>query len=266
MKDVLYGILAAAALSAGLVWLASKLLRRVVVHDYEAGLLYRKGRFARRLGAGRYLVLPFRSEIVVVDTRRRAATVPGQEVLTADHVGLKVSVALSYQVADAVAAVHRAQSWESAIYQATQLALRAAVGSARMEDLLAQRLEIGRKLQESLAPAAAELGVTLHAAELKDVMFPGDLKRIFAEVVRAQKEGQAALERARGETAALRNLANAAKMLEDNPALFNLRVLQSVSGGAPGSTVVIGVPQGVVPVARGPDPGRRGGGAGPDQG
>ena len=121
-------------------------------------------------------------------------------------------------------------------------------------------------LREDLTPAAAELGVTLHSAEVKDVMFPGDLKRIFAEVVRAQKEGQAALERARGETAALRNLANAAKMLEDNPALFNLRVLQSVSGGAQGSTVVVGVPQGVVPVPRGGEPGRRGGGSAPDQG
>lgn len=266
MKDVFYAILAAAAVAAGLAWTARRLLRRVVVHDYEAGLLYRKGRFARRLGAGRYLVLPFRSEIAVVDLRKRAATVPGQEVLTADNVGLKVSVALSYEVSDPVAAAHRAQSWESTIYQATQLALRAAVGASPVEDLLAQRLEIGRKLREALAPAAADLGVTLHAAEVKDVMFPADLKRIFSEVVRAHKEGQAALERARGETAALRNLANAAKMLEENPKLYDLRVLQAVAGGAAGSTVVVGVPQGVVPVPRGGGAGRRGGKPGAGQG
>jgi regulator of protease activity HflC (stomatin/prohibitin superfamily) len=41
-------------------------------------------------------------------------------------------------------------------------------------------------------------------------MFPADLKRAFAETLKAKQEGQAALERARGETAALRNLANAA--------------------------------------------------------
>jgi regulator of protease activity HflC (stomatin/prohibitin superfamily) len=95
------------------------------------------------------------------------------------------------------------------------------------------------------------IGLRLHAVEVKDVMFPGELKKIFAEVVRAQKEGQAALERARGETAALRSLANAARMVQESPALMSLRVLQSVAGAAAsGGTVVLGVPQGIVPVAQ----------------
>ena len=59
------------------------------------------------------------------------------------------------------------------------------------------------------------------------------------------KEGQAALERARGETAALRNLANAARMLENNPALQNLRWLQTISElGAKGGSVVVHLSEG----------------------
>jgi regulator of protease activity HflC (stomatin/prohibitin superfamily) len=53
---------------------------------------------------------------------------------------------------------------------------------------------------------------------VKDVMFPAELKRAFADTLKAKQEGQAALERARGESAALRNLANAARVLEGNPA------------------------------------------------
>jgi hypothetical protein len=41
-------------------------------------------------------------------------------------------------------------------------------------------------------------------------MLPGDLKAAFGEVPRARAEGRAALERPRGESAALRNLTNAA--------------------------------------------------------
>jgi regulator of protease activity HflC (stomatin/prohibitin superfamily) len=73
---------------------------------------------------------------------------------------------------------------------------------------------------------------------LKDIMFPGELKTIFAQVVKARKDGLAALERARGESAALRNLANAAKLLDDNPKLAQLRLYQLLESGA-GNTVVI---------------------------
>ncbi len=47
------------------------------------------------------------------------------------------------------------------------------------------------------------------------------------------------MERARGESAALRNLANAARLLENNPALLQLRMLQAL-GGSSGNTVVWG--------------------------
>jgi len=64
-----------------------------------------------------------------------------------------------------------------------------------------------------------------------------------------QEQGLAALEKARGETAALRNLANAARLVEDNPALMQLRLLQSL-GETSGNTVVLGMsaPGGVLPV------------------
>jgi regulator of protease activity HflC (stomatin/prohibitin superfamily) len=88
--------------------------------------------------------------------------------------------------------------------------------------------------------------------EVKDVMFPADLKRAFAEVLKAKQEGQAALERARGESASLRNLANAADVLEGNPALMNLRLIQSLSAAQNGgNTLVLGMPGGFVPLKNG---------------
>ena len=91
------------------------------------------------------------------------------------------------------------------------------------------------------AAQASELGVKLLTAEVKDLMLPGDVKKVFAQVVKAQKEGLGALERARGESAALRNLANAAKMMEDNPNLLQLRALQ-VFAESSGNTLNLGIP------------------------
>jgi regulator of protease activity HflC (stomatin/prohibitin superfamily) len=71
------------------------------------------------------------------------------------------------------------------------------------------------------------------------VIFPAEIKKAQAEVVVARAQGLAALERARGETAALRNLANAAALLKDNPALLQLRLVQQLAATA-GHTVVFG--------------------------
>src|SRR5437016_7661945 len=123
--------------------------------------------------------------------------------------------------------------------------LRARVGHSRhagtVDDLLQKRNDFGKQLLDITSAKAKEMGLRLLEVEIKDVMFPGEIKKIFTQVVKARQEGLAALERARGETAALRNLANAAHLIERNPALLQLRLLQ-VLGQSSGNTVVLGVP------------------------
>jgi regulator of protease activity HflC (stomatin/prohibitin superfamily) len=82
-------------------------------------------------------------------------------------------------------------------------------------------------------------------------MFPGEMKKAFAQVVKAQKDGQAALEKVRGEMAALRTLANAARMMDDNPNLLQLRALQAFADSG-GNRLALGLPNGAVPLAKRP--------------
>ena len=121
-----------------------------------------------------------------------------------------------------------------------------------IEALLSQRLDISAQLLARVQPEGAKIGVNVLAIEVRDVLLPNDLKRAFSDVLKAKQEGQAALERARGESAALRNLANAARVLEGNPALMNLRLMQSISAAHnAGNTLVLGVPGGFVPLKNG---------------
>src|SRR5262249_13461698 len=138
------------------------------------------------------------------------------------------------------------------VYNVTQLALRNVVSSVAAESLLTQRLDIAPQLLARVRPETANTGITVHAVEVKDVMLPAELKRAYGDVLKAKQEGQVALERARGESAALRNLANAARVLEGNPALMNLRVLQSLATAqSAGNTLVLGMPAGFVPLKNG---------------
>ncbi len=66
------------------------------------------------------------------------------------------------------------------------------------------------------------------------MILPLDLRSAYAEQVTARARGQARLEAARAETAALRSLANGAKLLDEHPALARLRLVESLP---PGSTL-----------------------------
>jgi regulator of protease activity HflC (stomatin/prohibitin superfamily) len=214
--------------------------RREVVNQWERALLFRNGVLSRTLDPGAYRLWAGGTSLRRVDVRPWILQVPTQEVPTSDGVTVKVTAAGRARVADPVAYVTASQDPLSALYLAVQVALRELVGAASVEQLLASRGGIGPQLTSSVR-GLEELGLAVERLELKDLVLPADLKRAQASVLIARAEGLAALERARGETAALRNLANAARLCADNPALIQLRLLQQLSTG-PGHTVVIGTP------------------------
>jgi regulator of protease activity HflC (stomatin/prohibitin superfamily) len=218
-------------------------VRVVTVHDFERGLRYRRGRFSGLVDPGTHFSLPPFTEVHVIDGRPAFVTIEGQEVLTSDGVALKVSLAARYVVGDPVAAVMGDQNFRQAIHLELQLGLREVLAVGTAEDVLAARTKIGPTVLEKTASKLARIGIELLSVEVRDVMVPGELKRVFAGVVAARKEGEATLERARSETAALRNLANAGRMVEDNPGLLQLRMLQQL-GSSSGNTVMLTMPDG----------------------
>jgi len=243
-------IMTAAVMGGVIIFGVFNAVRRAfLVPEGYAGLLYRKGRHVKTLSPGRHVRWGRHYTITVHDVRKASMPVVGQEVLTADNVAVKLSLFVTYQVTDPARAAHETQSWQTDIYNAAQLAVRAVVSSIAIEGLLGRRHEIAVQLLALVKPYVEPIGVTVHAVEVKDVMVSADLKRAFADVLKAKQEGQAALERARGESAALRNLANAARLMEGNPALMNLRLMQSlVTAQNAGNTLVLGVPGGFVPL------------------
>ncbi len=246
--QIAIAIIAVVIFAIGLVQLF-KFRRVFLVPEGYAGLLYYKGKFVEVLLAGQHIRWGRKFTLSVADLRKTSLVVAGQEILSADNVGLKASLLVTFQVSDPAKAAHETQNWQGDLYNVAQLALRKVVSGVAVEALLSQRLDVGAQLLALVQPEAAKIGITVHAVEVKDVMLPAELKRAFADVLKAKQEGQAALERARGESASLRNLANAARVLEGNPALMNLRLMQSLTTAQnAGNTLVLGMPGGFVPL------------------
>jgi regulator of protease activity HflC (stomatin/prohibitin superfamily) len=245
------GLLIVVVLAAVLVLVAIRLVRikRVTVYEYQKGLKYTKGRYVATLDPVQYWILSAFSAVVPVDVRSQFVTIQGQDVLSADGVTLKVSLAAEFHVADPNVAINKSANFQTSLYLTLQMAVREIVGNEKIDALMENRAGFGAKLTEMTSGKATDLGLKLISADIKDVMFPGEMKKAFAQVVKAQKDAQAALEKARGETAALRSLANAARMMDDNPNLLQLRALQAFADSG-GNTLVLGLPNGSIPLVK----------------
>jgi regulator of protease activity HflC (stomatin/prohibitin superfamily) len=215
-------------------------LRTTIIFEYQRGLKYVRGSFVRILGPGLHFYPRFFTTITKIDIRPSLVTVPGQELISSDGVNIKVSIAINFEITDPYAAINKVDSYQNALYLETQLAARDIIANAVIDEILEKRNEHSARLTELVTPKVQAFGIKINSINIKDLMFPGELKAVFAQVVKARKEGLAVLERTRGETAALRNLLNAAKILEENPLLVQLRAMQSS-----GNTFVFGMPPNV---------------------
>ena len=212
--------------------------RRFVVAEWERGVVLRHGRVLGVIGPGAHRRWGTGYAVRRVDLRPWIVPVPTQEVPTADGTTVKVTIAAVAKVVDPALFVTAVQDADAGLYLAVQVAAREVLASTTVEQLVTDRRRIGDALTAAVG-GLGQLGVALERVELKDVILPTELKKAQAEVLVARAQGLAALERARGETAALRHLSNAASLLRDNPALLQLRLVQQLAATS-GHTVVIG--------------------------
>jgi regulator of protease activity HflC (stomatin/prohibitin superfamily) len=168
-----------------------------------------------------------------VDLREQLLAVSPQEILTVDGVQVRVSAAVRWTVADPVAWLERASDPLGLVYLGTQVALRDAVAGLTL-DTVAQRgsgLDAAA-LTAAVASVARPVGVAVTEVVVKDVILPAEVRAATLELATARQRGAAQLEMARAETAALRSLANGARLLDDHPALARMRLVQALPLGA----------------------------------
>src|SRR5436190_2000365 len=185
-------------------------MNEIIIKDTHRGLYYEDGVLVKVLGAGRYelpIAKPgqgfafFRrkptSEVVLVDMRARDLTIKGQEILTADKVAIRVSILVQFAVVDAKAAIHAVASYEDRLYSDVQLAARRSLAAMALEEILTNRHRLSEEILRDVKEAAASYGVSIARADVKDLVFPGNLQEIMNRVLAAERTSQAQLVEAR---------------------------------------------------------------------
>jgi len=203
---------------------------QVQVPDRGAALLYVDGKVARLLDAGNYAFWKFGRNIAVelVDLRLQVIEVTGQEILTKDKVSLRLNLAGTWRYTDVLKAHAQLAKPAEQMYRELQFGLRAAVGTRTLDELLENKTVIDEVVFTHVRAKLSSFGLELDGVGVKDIVLPGEMKTILAQVVEAGKAAEANVIRRREETAATRSLLNTAKVMEDNPVALRLKELETL--------------------------------------
>ena len=201
-----------------------------IVEAHEAGLLIVDGKLEERLPPGRHAfwTVGRTVRIAKVDMRPQPIEVTAQEILTKDRVGIRVTLTAFYRIVDPERSIMAAGDVAGTLYRHVQFAIREAVASRTLDDILAARDTVDKEVRAFVAQRAAELGAEIGEIGVKDVILPGDVRELLNKVVEAERVAKANLIRRQEETAATRSLLNTSRLMEDNPLLLRLKELEAL--------------------------------------
>jgi len=236
-----------------------------VLNEYERGVIFRLGKLLPQ-PKGPGLVFVFRplDTIVKVSLRTAVHDVPPQDIITRDNVSVKVNAVVYYRVIDPKRAIVEVENFNYATSQLAQTTLRSVCGQAELDELLAEREQLNRRLQEIIDQQTDPWGVKVRAVELKAIDLPEEMRRAMARQAEAEREKRSKLIHAEGEFQAAQQLQEASRILSQEPAALQLRYLQTLTEIATekNSTIVFPLPMDLIkPLLGSVDRGPRGSGA-----
>src|SRR5271154_5234334 len=216
-----------------------------VIKEWENGVILRLGRMQElSKGSGLRIVVWPIDTLYRISLQIETLDVPPQDVITRDNVSAKVNAVCYFRVVDANLALSQVQNYLYATSQLAQTTLRSLVGQFELDSILSEREKVNAKLQQILDQDTESWGIKVTKVEVKQVDIPENMQRAIAKQAEAERERRAKVIAAEGEFQASQKLADAAEVLERQPAAIQLRYLQTLTeiGVEKNTTIVFPLP------------------------
>jgi len=223
-----------------------------IVNQWETGVRFRLGKLKDTLQPGLRIIIPIIDSVRKVDMRIVTIDIPGQQVITKDNVPVKINGVVYFKVTDAATAIVKIQDYEYAVSQYAQTALRDVAGSMMLDQVLTERENIGKDIEEIVEKASVKWGVDIQEIKLQDIDMPEDLKRIMSRQASSEREKRATIIKSEGDRMAAENLSKAAEIMAKTTGAMQLRTLQTIDGlgPSPSNTVILAVPVDILELAQ----------------
>ncbi|MEL7664532.1 MAG: slipin family protein [Methanosarcina mazei] len=200
-----------------------------MVNEYERVVIFRLGRLSGVKGPGIFLIIPIIDKAIKIDLRVIAIDVPKQAVITKDNVTVEVDAVVYYKVVEPGAAITQVENYMFATSTLSQTTLRDVLGQMELDELLSERENINKQIQELLDAYTDPWGIKVTGVTIRDVSLPETMKRAIAKQAEAEREKRARIILAEGEFQAAERMKDAAKLYQGVPTAIKLRELQTLA-------------------------------------
>lgn len=215
-----------------------------IIKEYERGIVYTFGKYSSTRSPGIQIIFPGIQKMVLVDIRIRTEDIPSQDVISKDNVSVKVNAVVYYRVIDPAFAINRIEDFIMATSQLAQTTLRSVLGKQDLDDMLSNREQLNKDIQDILDQQTESWGIKITHVEIKNVDLDPTMVRAIAKQAEAERERRAKVINAEGELQAAQKLDQAAEILAQRPEAMQLRYLGTMNDfvNAKGSTIVLPLP------------------------
>jgi regulator of protease activity HflC (stomatin/prohibitin superfamily) len=223
-----------------------------IINEYERGVKFRLGKYVGTLTPGFNWIIPGIERVVKVDMRIITVDIPSQEIMTQDNVPIKVNGVVFFKVGVAAKAILEVEKYSFAVSQLSQAALRDMTGKAELDNVLAKREEIGRKIKIQVDKETDPWGIKVTDVKIKDIELPQNMKRAMAHQAEAERDKRARIILADAEKQAATKLLEAGKIVDQSGSALKLRLYQTLADIAAekNSTIVFPFPEEMVELLR----------------
>ena len=200
-----------------------------ILKEYERAVVFRLGRYVGIRGPGLILLIPFIETMTIVNMRTIVMDVPPQDIITKDNVSVKVNAVVYFKVLTPEKSILEVDDVYYATSQISQTTLRSIVGRFDLDDLLSSREKINKEIQSIIDAQTDPWGVKIAAVEIKHIDLPAEMQKAMSRQAESERERRAKIILAEGEYQAAEKLAEASRIMGENPVTLQLRYLQTLS-------------------------------------
>ena len=200
-----------------------------ILKEYERAVVFRLGRYVGIRGPGLILLIPCIETMTIVNMRTIVMDVPPQDIITKDNVSVKVNAVVYFKVLTPEKSILEVDDVYYATSQISQTTLRSIVGRFDLDDLLSSREKINKEMQSIIDAQTDPWGVKIAAVEIKHIDLPAEMQKAMSRQAESERERRAKIILAEGEYQAAEKLAEASRIMGENPVTLQLRYLQTLS-------------------------------------
>ncbi|WP_207263820.1 stomatin-like protein [Desulfovibrio sp. Huiquan2017] len=172
----------------------------VVVPQKSQFVVERLGKYAKTIGAGLHILIPFIDRIAYKRSlKEEVMDIPAQTCITRDNVSVTIDGVLYIRVMDAKMSAYGIENYYIAASQLAQTSLRSAIGKIDLDKTFEERESINASVVHAVDEAAQEWGIKVMRYEIKDITPPGTVMAAMEAQMKAEREKRAEIATSEGD-------------------------------------------------------------------